>query len=162
MNIRYRFVLCAVAALALSPWLPGIAAAQQQHSGSWKSVQEGSYWSTGDFPKTFSLQIDMAFSANELKYHSVNDSDPAKVGVLDFVSPTDGQVRPIEGQTRYNQVSVKWTGPDDLEILQLKDGDVIVASFYTFSRDGKSFVRRGVGKSPEGKSKAYQEYFVKR
>lgn len=151
-----------LAALAVSALIAFPAAAQERHAGSWKSIQEGSTWSTGDFPKDFSLQIDMTFEAGKVIYHSVNDTDKAKVGVLDFTAPMDGKVHPIAGQTRYNQVTVRWTGPDDLEIVQLKDGDVIVASFYTFAPDGKTFVRRGVGKSVEGKSKAYQEVFVKR
>ena len=149
-------------ALALSLLMAAPAVAQDRMGGSWKSVQAGSYWSTGDFPKDFSLQIDMRFEGDKVVYHSVNDTDKAKVGVLDFTAPLDGSVHPIAGQARYNQVSVKRTGPDDLAIIQLKDGDVIVASFYTFARDGKSFVRRGVGKSPEGKSKAYEETFVKK
>lgn len=151
-----------VAALAMSALIAGPVAAQDRQSGYWKSVQPGSYWSTGDFPKDFSLQIDLKFEGDKVIYHSVNDTDKTKVGVLDFTAPLDGSVHPIAGQSRYNQVAVKRTGPDDLAIFQLKDGDVIVASFYTFAKDGKTFVRRGVGKSAEGKSKAYEEVFVKR
>jgi hypothetical protein len=134
-------------------------AADFGHSGTWRYVAEGSYWSTGDLPKEFSLLIDMKFSGGQVTYSSVNDTDKSKIGKLAFVAPLDGSIVPIENQARYNQVSVKVTGPNELAILQLKDGDVIVGSFYTFAANGKTFVRRGVGKSPEGKSKAYEEYF---
>jgi hypothetical protein len=138
------------------------AAADPEMSGVWHYVAKGSSWSTNDLPKDFSLTIEMKFSADKLTYSSVNDTDKSKIGRLAFVAPLDGRVVPIENQARYNQVSVRRTGPNDLEIIQYKDGDVIVGSFYAFLPDGKTFVRRGVGKSPEGKSKAYQEYFVRR
>lgn len=138
------------------------AHAEADMSGVWAYVAKGSTWSTNDLPDNFSLTIDMKFSKDKVTYSSVNDTDKAKVGRLDFVAPLDGSVVPIANQARYNQVSVKRTGANDLEIIQYKDGDVIVASFYTFLPDGKTFVRRGVGKSPEGKSKAYQEYFVRK
>lgn len=147
--------------LAASMLMAGPAAARDPQAGSWQSVRDGSYWSTGDFPASFSLRIDLMFEGGKLIYHSVNDSDKAKVGVLDFTVPTDGSVHPIAGQARYNQVSVNRISDSELHVLQLKDGDVIVASFYTFAPDGKSFVRNGVGKSPEGKSKAYREVFAK-
>jgi hypothetical protein len=43
----------------------------------------------------------------------------------------------------------------------MKDGDVIVGEFWTFRPDGKTLVRRGVGKSPQGTSRAYQETFIR-
>lgn len=140
----------------------GPAAAETDFSGVWVYVAKGSYWSSNDLPKEFSLTIDMKFARERLTYSSVNDTDKSKIGRLDFVAPLDGTVVPIGNQSRYNQVSVKRTGANELEIIQYQDGDVIVGSFYTFLPDGKTFVRRGVGKSPEGKSKAYQEYFVRK
>lgn len=140
----------------------GPAVAETDFSGVWVYAAKGSYWSSNDLPRQFSLTIDMKFSRDKLTYSSVNDTDKSKIGRLDFVAPLDGAVVPIENQPRYNQVSVKRTGANELEILQYKDGDVIVGSFYTFFPDGKTFVRRGVGKSPQGKSKAYQEYFVRK
>ena len=139
-----------------------VSAVAADMSGVWVYVAKGSYWSTNDLPQDFSLTIDMKFSADKLVYSSVNDTDKSKIGRLAFVAPLDGSVVPIENQSRYNQVSVRRSGADELEIVQYKDGDVIVGSFYTFRPDGKTLVRRGVGKSPEGKSKAYQEYFVRK
>ncbi len=54
------------------------------------------------------------------------------------------------------------TGPNDLQILKMKDGDVIAGEFWTFSPDGKTAIRRGIGKNPDGKSHAYQEAFVRK
>jgi hypothetical protein len=150
---RY-FGLLALCALAAGP-----AAAAPGHSGAWHSVEAKSYWSDGQFPKGFSLEIDVTFSDNKVVYHSANDTDKTKVGGLDFTTTLDGKPSPVEHQARFNQISVKQLGPDQLEILEMKDGDVVVGAVWIFSKDGKSFSRWGVGKSPDGKSKAFNEYF---
>jgi hypothetical protein len=137
---------------------PAMAA---DHSGSWHSVESKSSWSNGEFPKGFSLTITVNFTDNQVVYHSANDTDKNKVAGLDFTASLDGTVSPIANQSRFNQISVKKLGPDELEILEMKDGDVIVGSFWTFSKDGKMFVRHGVGKAPDGKSKAFEEFFEK-
>ena len=147
--------------LALCALVAGPAAAQTGHSGHWHSVEAKSYWSDGQFPKGFSLEIDVTFADNKVVYHSANDTDKSKVGGLDFTAPLDGKAVPVEHQARFNQIAVKQLGPDQLEILEMKDGDVVVGSVWTFSKDGKSFFRWGVGKAPDGKSKAFNEYFQK-
>jgi len=144
---------------ALCALIAGPAAAQAAHSGAWHSVEAKSSWSDGKFPKGFSLEIDVTFSDNKVVYHSANDTDKAKVGGLDFTASLDGKVSPVENQTRFNQIAVRQLGPDQLEILEMKDGDVVVGSIWTFAKDGKSFFRWGVGKGPDGKSKAFNEYF---
>ena len=150
----------AILVLTLAAAVPHAVAGDT--SGAWVYVARGSYWSNNDLPKEFSLTIDMKFSHDRLTYSSVNDTDKSKIGRLEFVAPLDGTVVPIENQPRYNQVSVRRTEDDGLEIIQYKDGDVIVGSFYTFLSDGKTLVRCGVGKAQDGKSKAYREYFVRK
>lgn len=149
------------ATIALSLGLVTPAAAQSEHSGSWHSIESRSSWSDGKFPKGFSLTITVDFSGNQISYHSANDTDKGKVSGLNFTTSLDGTVSPVTNQSRFNQISVKKLGPNDLEILEMKDGDVIVGSFWTFAADGKTFVRRGVGKDPEGKSKAFEEVFAR-
>ena len=148
-----------ITALVATTALPVSAATD--HSGSYHSVEAKSSWSDGQLPKGFSLTITVKFSGDKLTYHSANDTNKVKVVGLDFSTSLDGTPSPVANQSRYNQISVKRLGPDNLEILEMKDGDVIVGSFWTFSPDGKSFVRRGVGKNPAGKSKAFEEYFVR-
>lgn len=150
-------VTLAVAAAALS--LAGAAAAAP-HDGDWVSSHEGSYWSDGKLDPNFKLTVTLKFEPNKLVYHSINTTDPAKPYISDHVTSLDGTVAPFPGQARFNQVSVRQTGPNDLTILKMKDGDVIAGEFWTFSPDGKTAIRRGVGKSPQGISKAYEEHFV--
>jgi len=140
----------------------GVAAAQAapSHDGDWQSAHEGSYWSDGKLAPNFKLTVTLKFEPNKLTYHSVNTTQPDKPYVSDHVTTLDGAVAPFPNQPRFNQVSVKQTGPNDIAILKMKDGDVIAGEFWTFSADGKTAVRRGVAKSPEGVSKAYEEHFV--
>jgi hypothetical protein len=150
--------LSLAAAMALALTSPALAA---PHDGAWQSVHEGSYWSDGKLAPNCKLTVHLKFGPNKLEYHSENTTDPAKPYISDHVTTLDGTVAPFPNQTRFNQVSVKQTGPNDMAILKMKDGDVIAGEFWTFSADGKTAVRRGVGKSPEGVSKAYEEHFVK-
>lgn len=138
----------------------GQALAANPHDGSWVSVEEKSYWSDGKLPKGFKLTITLKFGDNRLEYHSVNTTGGREFKT-DYLTTLDGAISAFENQDRFNQVSVKQLGPDEFQILKLKDGDVIVGEFWTFRPDGKTLVRRGVGKSPEGRSKAYQETFVR-
>lgn len=153
---RTMMTLAAGAMLSLA-----VAAGAQAapHDGAWQSVHEGSYWSDGKLAPNFKLTVWLTFAPNKLTYHSENTTDPTKPSISDHVTTLDGVPALFPNQQRFNQVSVKQTGPDDIAILKMKDGDVIAGEFWTFSADGKTAIRRGVGKSPEGVSKAYEEHF---
>jgi hypothetical protein len=154
-----RSLLTALAATTLV-LAAGQAQAANSHDGAWSSVEAKSYWSDGKLPKGFALTINLKFGDNKLEYHSVNTTGGREFKT-DYLTTLDGTPTIFENQDRFNQVSVKQLGPDEFQILKMKDGDVIVGEFWTFRPDGKTLVRRGVGKSPEGKSKAYQETFVR-
>lgn len=138
------------------------AAAQSNYSGSWHSLAERSSWSDGAFPKGFSLTIDLKFEDNKLVYSSANDTDKNAVQHLSWTAPLDGTIAPVSGQPRFNQVSVKPLGSNQYQILELKDGDVIVGELWTFLPDKKTVVRWGIGKSPAGVSRAFIEYFARK
>jgi hypothetical protein len=146
----------AVALLAMVA-MPAMAA---DHSGKWHSNEARSYWSDGNFPKGFSLTIEMTFSPDKLVYHALNDTVKGKPPYInDFTATLDDQVGPLGDNPRFNQIRIKQLGPDVFQVLEQKDGDVIVGQRWEFSKDGKSLVRWGVGKAPDGKSKAFLEWF---
>ena len=148
----------ALAAAVLAASAPALAASP--HDGAWTLDPSHSFWSnTGPLPANFKLTVNMKFGPNKLEYHSVNTTN-AKPYISDHVTALDGSITPFANQERFNQVSVTQTDADNLQILKMKDGDVIAGEFWTFGPDGKTAIRRGVGKSPEGKSHAYQEAFV--
>jgi len=137
--------------------LIGAASAATDFSGRYQSVASKSSWSNGEFPKNFSLMIQVKFEGNKIVYHSVNANSPA--ANLDYTAPLDGTVVPMTGNARFNQIRVKKIAPNELEILEMKDGDVLVAAYWIFEKDG--FVRRGVGKGADGKSHEYEEYYTR-
>lgn len=157
MMNRILTLLCAAVLLASAP-----ARAANPHDGAWESVESQSYWSDGKLPKGFKLTITLKFGDNKLEYHSINSTMADKPFLTDYLTTLDGTISQFDNQDRFNQVSVKQLGPDEFQILKMKDGDVIVGEFWTFRPDGKTLVRRGVGKSPQGISKAYQESFVRK
>jgi hypothetical protein len=80
---------------------------------------------------------------------------------LDYTAPLDGTVAPMLNNARFNQVVVKRIAPNQLEILEMKDGDVLVGAYWIFARDRKSFVRRGIAKGDDGKSHEFDETFAR-
>ena len=145
--------IAAVTALAL----PALAA--PDFSGSYHSVASKSSWSNGQSLKNFDLAITVRFMDNKIVYHSVNANSSA--ADLDYTAPLDGSVVPMTGNARFDQVAVKRIAPNELEILEMKDGDVLVGSYWIFDRNGKGFVRRGIGKAANGKSHEFEEFYVK-
>ena len=146
---------------ALISAAPALAASDPLE-GKWKINDAKSSWSDGKFPPHMSLSIDVTLEGNTLKYHSLNDTQKDKPGmVANFEADMDGKPHPFNESARFNQVQVRRTGPGQLEILEMKDGDVIVGAWWWVSADGKQLIRRGIGKAADGHSKEYEEYFDK-
>jgi hypothetical protein len=122
-------------ALAL---LAAVPAAAADHSGTYQSNEAKSFWSNGELPKGFKLKIEMTFSANKLVYHAVNTTNPAKPYINDFESTLDDAVGPLHDNPRFNEIRILQLGPDSFQVLEQKDGDVIVGQHWEFSKDGKS------------------------
>ena len=157
-------VLALVAILGLamlaSTFAP-VLAATDPVSGTWKINDAKSSWSDGKFPPAMSLMIEVKIDGNTFKYHSVNDTMKGKPAVAAFEAAMDGKPYPFNESARFNQVQVRRTGPGQFEILEMKDGDVIVGAWWWVSADGKQLIRRGIGKAADGHSKEYEEYFDK-
>lgn len=155
MNIRTTF-----AALALGASLfAGPALAAQPYEGAWEAVHANVPGITTG--ADFKLTVWMRVEGDKLHYHSENTTKPETPYISDHISTLDGKTAPFPNQVRFNEVQTLQTEPDELQILKMKDGDVIAGEFWSIAPDGKTAVRRGVGKSPEGKSRAYQEHFAK-
>jgi hypothetical protein len=129
--------------------------------GKWKIDAPKSSWSDGKFPKNMSITIDLVFKNDELIYHSINDTNKDKPAMLDWKAKLDWQTYPIPNNARFNEVRVRQLTSTQLEVLELKDGDVVVSALWEMLDGGKRFVRRGVGKGADGKSHEYEEFFDK-
>lgn len=156
-----KAILAALGVALVGLSAPAFAADASAFTGSWKSLREISGWSDGKFPKDFSLTINLKFDGDKLAYHSENDTNKqAPPRVLAFNAAFNGKTYPIAGSDRYNQVRITRIGDDAFELLQLKDGDVIVGGYWRLLPDGR-LVRWGVAKNPDGSSHSYLEYFRK-
>ena len=156
-DMKQRVILLLSYAAMTTP----VFAAGSPFDGAWKLNSSLSTWSNGELPQNMSLTIQLTVSGDELTYKSLNDTNKEKPIGSSYTVKLDGKPYPLPGSTRYNQVAVQKTASNELEILELKDGDVIVGAIWIFSPDGKHMKRWGVGKAPDGKSKAYVEYFEK-
>lgn len=136
-------------------------AADDPFSGTWKIDAPKSSFSNGKFPKNMSITIQVSIQGDRLIYHSVNDTNKDKPSGIDYTAAMDGKPSPATGNDRYNTVSVRRIGKNQLEILETKDGDVIVGAFWELLPGGKRFVRRGIAKGADGKSWEYEEFFDK-
>lgn len=136
-------------------------AADDPFTGTWKIDAPKSSFSDGTFPKNMSITITLKFSDGELKYHSVNDTDKDKPSGLDYTAKLDWKPGPLANNARFNQVAVRRLSKSEFEVLELKDGDVLVGAVYELLRGGKRFVRRGIAKAADGRSHEYEEFFDK-
>lgn len=151
----------ALTALALAASCPPAALAAD-HSGAWVSVHDKSHWSNGQFPKDFKLTIQLTFTPGKVVYKSVNTTNPDIPRTVSYEAALDGTPTPRPGSERYDRISWRQRNADEFEVLELKgQDDVIVGTYWTFLPDGKTLVRRGVGKDPQGVSKFFEEWFVK-
>lgn len=153
-----KFWISAAAAALGTAMMATPAMAKDAHSGTWVSNEAKSYWSDGKFPKGFKLTIEMKFEPNKLVYHAVNTTKPETPYINDFVATLDDSVSPMEN-ARFNEIRIKPLDADTLQVLEQKNGDVIVGQYWRFAKDGRSLVRWGIGKAPDGKSKAFLEWF---
>lgn len=147
------------AVLALAPL---IACASSPYDGTWRLDAKRSYWTDGKMPPNMSLTVSVHIDGDSLDYDSLNDTHPNAPMRLRYRVSLDGKPQPLPGKgasDRYNAVAVSRLDGQDLQLLKLKDDDVIVGEFWSVSADGRHLQRRGVGKSAQGKSKAFVEYF---
>jgi hypothetical protein len=129
-------------------------------NGTWQAIPETIYFSDSKPPAGFSLSMVITITEDLITYLSTNDTDKSKAPILQaWEASLDGTPMPMDNQARFNQISVMRISANDYRIMKMKDGDVISGEFWTMHPDGSKFVRRGVAKSPEGRSHVYDEWF---
>jgi hypothetical protein len=136
-------------------------AADDPLNGTWKIDAPKSGFSNGKFPKNMSITIQLTINGDQIVYHSVNDTVKDKPTGIDYTAAMDGKTYTARGSDRYNTVSVRRLSKNQLEILESKDGDVIVGAIWELLPGGKRFVRRGIAKGSDGRSYEYEEFFDK-
>jgi hypothetical protein len=140
--------------------LPAFAA--DPLSGKWVINDSTSSWSNGAFPPHMSLTINVTVNGDTMIYNSVNDTDKAKPSGINFTVPMDGKPHSIPDTGRINQIQIKRIGLNQIEFLELKDGDVVVGAYWWIDKGGKEMIRRGIARGADGHSHEYEEFFDKR
>jgi hypothetical protein len=136
-------------------------AAEDPFTGTWKIDAPKSSFSNGKFPKNMSITIQLKIEGDRIVYHSVNDTNKDKPSGIDYTATLDGKPSPATGSSQYNTVSVRRIAKNQLEILESKEGDVMVGAYWELFPNGKRVVRRGIAKGADGKSFEYEEFFDK-
>ena len=67
----------------------------------------------------------------------------------------------MSGRGAEDMASVRMLSPTQMEVIELKDNNVIVHAIYDLMPGGKRFARRGMALSVDGSSHEYQEFFDK-
>ena len=87
------------------------------------------------------------------------DTNPDKLYINKFDATLDDKPAPITGNARYNEVRIRQLGEREFQVLEQLDGDVVIGQYWCFSEDASTLMRWGVGKAPDGGSKAFFETF---
>lgn len=131
-------------------------------NGIWRIENTRSSWSDGKFPDHMKLDLFLKFPENLIWYHSENSTlSTQPVMTLDFKTDLNGTPGLTSGNARFNKVRARQLSATEFEILEMLDEDVIVAAYWRFSEDAQTLWRWGVGKSPAGLSRSYEELFIK-
>ena len=120
-----------IAALVLS-----VAAAADQHSGTWKMNPAKSKYSPGPTPRSVTVKVDCDENGIKLDAEGTNqDGTPTHV---EYSAKFDGKNYPIIG-TYADTVSVKRIDANTIQsTLRKKDGQLMLIVTTTVSTDGKT------------------------
>jgi len=120
-----------IAALVLS-----VAAAADQHSGTWKMNPAKSKYSPGPTPRSVTVNVDCDENGIKLDAEGTNqDGTPTHV---EYSAKFDGKKYPIIG-TYADTVSVKRIDANTIQsTLRKKDGQLMLIVTTTVSTDGKT------------------------
>jgi hypothetical protein len=132
-----------IAALVLS-----VAAAADQHSGTWKMNPAKSKYSPGPTPRSVTVKVDCDEIGMKLDAEGTNqDGTPTHV---EYSAKFDGKDYPITG-TYADTVSVKRIDANTIQsTLRKKDGQLMLTVTTTVSTDGKTRTSTFTGTDGQG------------
>ena len=74
--------------------------------------------------------------------------------------PTTTSLPPAaQVQKTLDSERIRQLGEREFQVLEQLDGDVVIGQYWCFSEDASTLMRWGVGKAPDGGSKAFFETF---
>lgn len=126
-----------------------VTTAADQLSGTWKMNAEKSKYSPG--PPTKSLTVVVVSDENNYKVEATGTDGEGKPINVQYGAKFDGKDYPATGIANADTVSVKRIDANTVEVMQKKDGKVVMTVTSKVSNDGKTRTSTWRGKNAEGK-----------
>ena len=126
-----------------------VTTAADQLSGTWKMNAEKSKYSPG--PPTKSLTVVVVSDENNYKVEATGTDGEGKPINVQYSAKFDGKDYPATGIANADTVSVKRIDANTVEVMQKKDGKVVMTVTSKLSNDGKTRTSTWRGKNVEGK-----------
>jgi hypothetical protein len=149
MRKNKKLVACAIAMLITALTLTVTTAAADQLSGTWKMNPEKSKYSPGPAPKDLTVAVES--DENNYKLDASGTDGDGKPMHVQYSAKFDGKDYPATGIANADAVSLKRIDANTIEILQKKDGKVVMTITTKVSKDGKTRTSTWHGKNAEGK-----------
>jgi hypothetical protein len=122
--------------LLIVAFVLSVAAAADQHSGTWKMNPAKSKYSPGPTPRSLTVKVDC--DENGIKFDAEGTNADGTPTHVEYSAKFDGKDYPITG-TYADTVSVKRIDANTIEsTLRKKDGKLMLIVTSTVSTDGKT------------------------
>ncbi len=120
-----------------------------QSSGTWKLNADKSKYSPGPPPK--SLTVIVESDQNSYKLEATGTGGEGKPTHVQYSAKFDGKDYPVTGIANADTISVKRIDANTVEVVQKKNGKVVMTVTSKVSDDGKTRTSTWRGKNAEGK-----------
>ncbi|NKF22276.1 hypothetical protein [Solimonas marina] len=152
--------LALAASLAASLAAASALAAPTASSGAFHEVH--AYWSNGELPKQFKLDITITVDGDTVSYRGVNSTDRTHPHVATWSGKADGQLRAFDGGY-FDHMALRAVAPDEYLIEKYREGVLVVGEFWRYVASRDEWVRHGVvaRAAADGTSKSYIERFAR-
>jgi len=146
-NRHFGVVFAAVLLVVLAASV--LAAAGDQHSGTWKMSSEKSKYSPGPAPRELTVKIEADENHIKLNADGTNgDGTPLHV---EYDAKFDGKDYPATGMPNSDSVSVRRLKGGAIETQQKKGSAVQITVTSVISKDGKTRTSTWKGKDAQGR-----------
>jgi hypothetical protein len=148
MRIK-TFIVSAITVLIVAlAW--SLAAAADQHSGTWKMNPEKSKYSPGPAAKSVNLKIEA--DENHVKINAEGVDGNGNPTHVQYDAKFDGKDYPATGLPVGDTVSVKRINASTIQSTQKKDGKTVMTVTSVVSKDGKTRTSTFKGTDAQGHS----------
>jgi hypothetical protein len=147
--MRTNAFLAFATTLLLVALAVNVAAAADQHSGTWKMNPAKSKYSPGPTPKSITLKVDA--EENNIKINADGTDADGSPTHVEYSAKFDGKDYPVTGLPYADAVSVKRIDTNTIQATLKKGGLVVMTVTSTVSNYGKMRTSIFKGKDAQGR-----------